>query len=410
MKPLKYCNESLKQFCLENGVELCRDYSHEDVRKETVIEGKCKTEGCDNIFNKRFINLLVTQANCRKCTYDSAKIKRQQTCLENYGVESVMQNTDFKNKCNSVTKYTHELLGKIVNEQKLILLKNYENERVHAHYIIEGKCITVNCDNIFSKPFCKLVNFNSLCKICSCVNAKEIRKQTNLKNIGSENYFQSNNVKEQIKSTNLQKYGVEYCSQSQCFKDKFKETCVKNFGVTHPLKNKIITEKIKNTNIQKYGVNWSMQSDIVKNISRINAFKKYGVSHYMQLPEHAEKVANACYLIKNYTLPSGNIIKYQGYEHFALDELLKTVNEEHILNSKIDVPNIWYNDLNGKKRRHYVDIFIPSQKLCIEVKSTWTIEKMKDNVFLKQAAAKELGYKYEIWVYNPKGEKINCYH
>jgi hypothetical protein len=43
------------------------------------------------------------------------------------------------------------------------------------------------------------------------------------------------------------------------------------------------------------------------------------------------------------------------------------------------------------------------------VKSTWTIEKMKDNIFLKQQAAKELGYNYEIWVYNAKGEKINCY-
>jgi hypothetical protein len=47
--------------------------------------------------------------------------------------------------------------------------------------------------------------------------------------------------------------------------------------------------------------------------------------------------------------------------------------------------------------------------LCIEVKSTWTIEKKKDNVFLKQQAAKELGYKYEIWVYNAKGEKVECY-
>ena len=125
---------------------------------------------------------------------------------------------------------------------------------------------------------------------------------------------------------------------------------------------------------------------------------------------HAENIAKACYLIKDYTLPSGNIIKCQGYEHFALDELLKKIGEEHILNSKIDVPNIWYYDLNGKKHKHYVDIFIPSQNRCIEVKSTWTIQKMKDNIFLKQQAAKELGYNYEIWVYNSKGEKTNCYH
>jgi hypothetical protein len=28
---------------------------------------------------------------------------------------------------------------------------------------------------------------------------------------------------------------------------------------------------------------------------------------------------------------------------------------------------------------------------------------------LKQQAAKDLGYKYEIWVYNKKEEKIFCY-
>ena len=44
------------------------------------------------------------------------------------------------------------------------------------------------------------------------------------------------------------------------------------------------------------------------------------------------------------------------------------------------------------------------------VKSTWTAEKNKHNIFLKQKAAKDLGYKYEIWVYNNKKYKINCYH
>jgi hypothetical protein len=410
MKPLKYSYDSLKQFCTENGVELCKDYSNDLVRKDTKIEGKCLTEGCDRIFYKGFVELVKNNSiYCKICTYNNAKIKRQETCLEKYGVESIMQNTDIKNKCNTVKKYTHDFLEKIVNERNLILLKNYENESIHAHYIIEGKCITINCDNVFSKLFYKLVNGNSLCKKCSIENSKEIRKQTNLKNIGAENYFQSNNVKEQIKATNLQKYGVEYCSQSQDFKDKFKATCLKNFGVPHPLKNKIITDKIKNTNIQKYGVNWCMQSDIVKNTTIINSFKKYGVSHYMQIPEHAENISKACYLVKDYTLPSGNIIKYQGYENFALDELLKTISEEHILNSKIDVPNIWYNDLNDKKRKHYVDIFIPSQNRCIEVKSDWTYNIKSNNVILKQQAAKELGYKYEIWVYNAKGEKIFCY-
>jgi len=75
----------------------------------------------------------------------------------------------------------------------------------------------------------------------------------------------------------------------------------------------------------------------------------------------------------------------------------------------VGYPNIWYNDINGKKHKHYVDIFIPSQNLCIEVKSEWTIKLTTSNVFLKQQAAKEQGYKYEIWVYNKKGIKTNCY-
>jgi hypothetical protein len=47
--------------------------------------------------------------------------------------------------------------------------------------------------------------------------------------------------------------------------------------------------------------------------------------------------------------------------------------------------------------------------LCIEVKSTWTFEKQKDIIFLKQNAAKQLGYLYEIWVYDNKGNKVEFY-
>ncbi len=49
---------------------------------------------------------------------------------------------------------------------------------------------------------------------------------------------------------------------------------------------------------------------------------------------------------------------------------------------------------NGKNHRHYVDIFIPTQNRCIEVKSTWTAKLNEHNIYLKQNAAKELGYKY----------------
>jgi hypothetical protein len=94
-----------------------------------------------------------------------------------------------------------------------------------------------------------------------------------------------------------------------------------------------------------------------------------------------------------------------------LSELLQQENilEDDILVSRKEVPSVWYEDANGTKRRYFVDCFIKSQNRCIEVKSTWTAEKKKDCIFLKQQALKDAGYECEIWVYNSKGEKVECY-
>jgi hypothetical protein len=84
---------------------------------------------------------------------------------------------------------------------------------------------------------------------------------------------------------------------------------------------------------------------------------------------------------------------------------IEKINENDIITGCKNVPTIWYDDLQGKKHRHFVDIFIPSQNKCVEIKSSWTVKK--EIVFLKQTAAKELGYNYEIWVYDEKGNIIN---
>ena len=85
----------------------------------------------------------------------------------------------------------------------------------------------------------------------------------------------------------------------------------------------------------------------------------------------------------------------------------QNIEENNIVIGAKNVPKIWYKDENDKLHRHFVDIYIPSKNLCIEIKSTWIIKK--ENVFLKQNAGKELGYNYEIWVYDCKGKKIQCH-
>ena len=92
-----------------------------------------------------------------------------------------------------------------------------------------------------------------------------------------------------------------------------------------------------------------------------------------------------------------------------MEELIKYTNENDIICGIKQVPCIWYNDANGNKHRHYVDIFIVSENKCIEVKSPWTMKYKKSHIFEKQKGAKELGYKYEIWVYDNKGNKVETF-
>lgn len=155
-----------------------------------------------------------------------------------------------------------------------------------------------------------------------------------------------------------------------------------------------------------------MQREEIKQKCKNTCLQKYGVEHPLQCPEIYEELNKKSYYLKEYTFPSGNKIKIQGYEHFALDKLLsiENIKENEIITGSKNVPTIWYYDENNKKRRHYVDIYIPNQNRCIEIKSTWTAKKNKDTIFLKQKAAKDLGYIYEIWIYDYKGNIIEFYN
>jgi hypothetical protein len=124
-----------------------------------------------------------------------------------------------------------------------------------------------------------------------------------------------------------------------------------------------------------------------------------------------DKIIKNAYKLKDFVFPSGKVEQVQGAEPYALKYLLEDeqISETDIITGCKNVPTIWYNDKNAKNRRHYVDIFIPSQNRCIEVKSVWTEKINTDNIFLKQEAGKNLGHKYEIRVYDSKGNRVNLY-
>ncbi len=117
-----------------------------------------------------------------------------------------------------------------------------------------------------------------------------------------------------------------------------------------------------------------------------------------------EKNQNSARRFKEITLPSGDIRKVQGYEPFAIKELLNSYNENEIITQRKNIPRIKYIH-NEKQKYYFPDIYLPSENKIIEVKSTWTIKYNKDIIKLKEKATKESGYNYEIWCFDCNGNK-----
>jgi len=408
---MRFTTDALINYCNDNNITLIRNYDKElktQINRNSHIEGKCIYDCCNKIFNKNFRQLVKTGAYCDGCMkiVSSNKIR------------------------NHKVVYNKGMLEDFCDTNKILIYNDFTNTFITRDTIINGECLTDGCQNDFNKPFRELLKINGYCENCSKNIGKGKIKETNLKNFGFDNPMKNEKIKEKQKHTMVEKYGVEHNSQLEEIKIKKSNTFMSNFGFTNNLKSPQIREQIKQTNIQKYGFENPQQNKEIKEktmdtnlkiygcksptgnlivqqkIQQTN-LKRYGVLHHSQNAEVADTMLKNAYNKKSYTLPSGKIIYYQGYENYALDELLhiEKIDENSIITNRKDVPEIWYNDKNNKRRRHYVDFYIPSQNRCIEVKSTWT-NQAKNSVIEKQKAAQKLGYIYDVWIYDKNGNII----
>jgi len=417
---LKYDFESLDKYCKENNVTLLEDYSNVKINRDIRIKGNCCYNNCSNSFEKKFRELLNAGGYCTVCIQIIRDNKRKQNNLNNYGIEEPTK------------LYTIQKLNEICISNNITLIKKY-TDKIYGRSIIEGTCVKCTTNN-FKRTLKDIIkNKNFYCLKCKYENANIIRENTNIEKYGVKIISQNKDIQEKIrnncmikygvqhtgqletvktkfKQTCLDKYGVENPSQDIVVKNKKKETCLKNWGVEHPSKLLEIKKRKEETCLKNWGTKYHLQNFEIKNRIKNTCLSKYGCEHPMQYSQIFNKQVKSSYSKKEYILPSGKSIYIQGYEHYAIDELLvnNNIDESDIIIGTNNVPEIWYFDSSNKKHRHYVDIFIPKFNKCIEVKSTWTAKKNEHNIFLKQTAAKELGYNYEIWVYDKKGNKT-CY-
>jgi hypothetical protein len=289
---------------------------------------------------------------------------------------------------------------------------------------------TCKCNKQYEKGMRYIVeDAGALCKECTMKHMVETQKNTMTVTYGVSSPMHVPEFKAKQEQTMLDTYGVTHNSYNldtiQKRKDTIKEhfgvehhfqlpekieerrqNSIKKRGVPHHLQTEESLEKLRNTNIERRGVPYVLQSADAQQKARATNLERYGTEIAAQSPEIQEKTQKNAKKFKEYKMPSGAIRKVQGYEPFALNELLKTYTEEQIKTERKEVPHIQY-EVDGKKRIYFPDIFLPHENKIIEVKSTWTFKCKTDNIELKKKATEEKGYVYELWCFDAKGNRVS---
>ena len=343
-------------------------------------------------------------------------------------------------------QFNIELLTNKIKEDNAILIGDY-SEKLTRNNKISYIC---SCGKECNKNFYTSINEGGGFKCSDCVHLytygkpkkqkqkltkEEIQnkiKETNRKKYGTDYGIQSEIVKHKIKETCLKKYGIKYTLQSKEFRNKGKETCLKKYGTEFASQSEIIKEKmkatnikkygyecvlkvpeikrkIKATNLEKYGVEYPICINEIKEKIKATNLEKYGVEYPTQLVEFQEKAIHTAKSYKNYTTPSGKIIKVQGFEPYALNELYKLYSEDDIITDRKIIPKIEYID-NNIKKVYFPDIYITSINKIIEVKSTWTYKTNEKKCILKAKACIDKSYIFELWIYDKAGKNKSILH
>jgi hypothetical protein len=327
-------------------------------------------------------------------------------------------------------RYNYNYLLQFCQENNIILLDDYSKINITRDTIIRARCVNNGCEEIVEKSFRELNRRDKLlcfCKACCEWGIERLNKyvsENNIHLIGEYNNITRDTIitarclmsdcndiaKKSFK--NFVENGGCYCNTHTILNmvNKCITTNIKVRNVPYTLQDPVVREKGKNTLIETLCVDNCSKSEKIKQKKEETCMKNYNVKNPSQHPLVMSKKNKTSYRKKIYKMPSGEIREVMGYEPFALNELLKEgILESDILTNADEMPIIEYNYEN-KKRKHFVDIYVKSKNLLIEVKSKgWTYDNWESKNKQKQQAGKEMGYNYEIWVFNRKGEKVECY-
>ncbi len=348
--------------------------------------------------------------------------KRKQTNLEKYGVEVSSQADCVKQKARETNLLIygseHHIIPEIMEKAKQTNVERYGVEYTFQAESVKEKIketmlerygVDHSMKSELIKEKSRNTNFKKL-GVPYPMMSKTVRDKyicTSLAKYGFKSPKQSEIVKRNTTHTCLEKYGFEHAFQAPCVKEKIKKTMVARYGVEYPSQDPSIKQKVKNTVIIRYGADHPFKNETVRMKKDATNLLRYGTCYPTQSLLIQSKIQKSGFNYRNYKCPSGAIRKIQGFEHYALDVLFKSMGykESEVHTDRSIVPRIEYK-MNDKTHYYFPDIWIPSQNKLIEVKSKWTYELHKERNMKKQEACKSAGYNFEFWVFDSRGQQI----
>ena len=393
------------------------------------VIGNCNKENCSNTFEISISRIEEQNIYCKSCKSIDNSIINYLEKFKNLKIEYPQCKLEIKIPDEKINR--HSLVTGFCNEKDCSNEFEIEIKSIGKHDNIYCKqCI----NNIKNNKIAKNVNTGKYEKIIETLNNKYpnimLKPENNINisevkstdrvngNCNNENCF--NTFEIGVRSVNEQNIYCKSCeinrkcqnSKPVLLYEKLKDT-YPNSNIKVSVDNQLINEK---TRITGKCINVNCNNNFSKLLQSI---EKSGYEKSMKCPECtipvmqnaelAEKNLKACFKTKIYILPSGKELSYQGYENYAIGRLIniEKIDEEDILTSRVDVPECWYKDTEGVSRRYYIDIFIPSQNRCIEVKSPYTAQIAKDIINIKLEAIKALNYKVDLWIFDNNGNFIS---
>lgn len=326
-------------------------------------------------------------------------------------------------------KFTYEQVRKMFEDAGCILISTeYKNSSEPLEYYCA-------CD----KTIIETIKLNSFIVGCRCPKCRDKRiKETMITRYGvihltqipekkaqmvrgMKEYVENKkhtieDLQEYFKETDCILLSTEYKDNKQKLDVQFACGCIGkiSFNQFHKgrrcNKNECMTLKKKETSMELFGQDWYVQTKECQQKMKETCIKKYNVSHPMQDPIIHDKSHTKAHSLKKYEFQSGRTVNVQGYEPFALNDLLKIYNENDIIIGAKYMPEIWYHGEDGKYHRYFPDIYIPKKKLIIEVKSTFTLNKHRQKVINTRKTCIYLGFRFQLRLYDEKGNRLNWFH